>query len=228
MGFPDLIQSIEKVDDMTVKFTLKAKEAPFLANLGMDFASIMSKEYADSLEAASKKEQLNQMPLGTGPFKFVAYQQDAVIRYQAHEGYWKGKEKIDDLVFAITTDAAVRLQKLKAGECHVMPYPNAADVEGMKADANLQVMEAARPEHRLSGLQHDAGAVRQGGGPQRHQHGDQPAGDRRCGVPGRGRRRRRTRSRRRSGPTTTRSRPTNTTRRPPRRRSRRPAFPAFP
>ncbi len=25
----------------------------------------------------------------------------AVIRYQAHEGYWKGKEKIDDLVFAI-------------------------------------------------------------------------------------------------------------------------------
>jgi len=31
---------------------------------------------------------------------------------------------------------------LKANECHVMPYPNAADVEGMKADSNLQVMEA--------------------------------------------------------------------------------------
>jgi len=102
MGFPDLIQSIEKLDDMTVKFTLKTKEAPFIANLGMDFASVMSREYADSLEAAGKKEQLNQMPLGTGPFKFVAYQQDAVIRYQAHEDYWKGKEKIDDLVFAIT------------------------------------------------------------------------------------------------------------------------------
>ncbi len=142
MGFPDLLASIEKVDDMTVKFTLKTKEAPFLANLGMDFASIMSKEYADKLEADGKKEQLNQMPLGTGPFKFVAYQQDAVIRYQAHEGYWKGKQPIDDLAFAITTDAAVRLQKLKAGECHVMPYPNAADVEGMKADTNLQVMEA--------------------------------------------------------------------------------------
>ena len=142
MGMPDLLASIEKVDDMTVKFTLKAKEAPFIANLGMDFASIMSKEYADSLDAAGKKDQLNQMPLGTGPYKFVAYQQDAVIRYQANENYWKGKEKIDDLVFAITTDAAVRLQKLKAGECHVMPYPNAADVEGMKADSNLQVMEA--------------------------------------------------------------------------------------
>ena len=141
MGFPDLIASIEKVDDMTVKFTLKQKEAPFIANLGMDFASIMSKEYADKLEADGKKEQLNQMPVGTGPFAFVAYQQDAVIRYKANADYWGGKEKIDDLVFAITTDAAVRLQKLKAGECHVFPYPNAADVDAIKADSNLQVME---------------------------------------------------------------------------------------
>jgi dipeptide transport system substrate-binding protein len=119
MGFPELIASIEKVSDLEVKFTLKAKEAPFIANLGMDFASIMSKEYADKLQADGKMAQLNQMPLGTGPFKFVGYQQDAVIRYQAHDGYWKGKEKIDDLVFAITTDAAVRLQKLKANECQV-------------------------------------------------------------------------------------------------------------
>ncbi|MDP3895629.1 MAG: ABC transporter substrate-binding protein [Mesorhizobium sp.] len=141
MGLPELIKTIEKVDDLTVKFTLNKPEAPFLANLAMDLGSIMSKEYTDKLAADGKMEQLNQMPLGTGPFKFVAYQQDAVIRYKAHEGYWGGKEKIDDLVFAITTDAAVRLQKLKAGECHVMPYPNAADVEAMKADPDLQVME---------------------------------------------------------------------------------------
>src|SRR5690606_22779214 len=42
---------------------------------------------------------------------------------------------------AITTDAAVRYQKLKAGECHLMPFPNAADVESMKADQNLTVLE---------------------------------------------------------------------------------------
>jgi dipeptide transport system substrate-binding protein len=107
----------------------------------MDFASIMSKEYADKLEAAGTKDMINQQPVGTGPFKFVAYQKDAVIRYKAHEGYWEGKQPIDDLVFAITTDAGVRQQKLKAGECHVAPYPNPADIEGLKADPNLQVME---------------------------------------------------------------------------------------
>ncbi len=141
MGFPGLIKSVEKVDDLTVKFTLNRPEAPFLADLGMDFASIMSKEYADKLAADGNMAQLNQMPLGTGPFAFVAYQPDAVIRYKAHPDYWNGKQKIDDLVFAITTDASVRAQKLKAGECHVMPYPNAADVEELKKDENLTVLE---------------------------------------------------------------------------------------
>ncbi len=141
MGLPENLASIDKVDDMTVKITLKNPEAPFLANIAMDFGSIVSKEYADKLEADGKMTDMNTMPIGTGPFAFVGYQKDAVIRYKAHDGYWKGKEKIDDLVFAITTDAAVRLQKLKAGECHIFPYPNAADVKAIKEDANLTTME---------------------------------------------------------------------------------------
>ncbi|MDO1582908.1 ABC transporter substrate-binding protein [Rhizobium oryzicola] len=141
MGFPKLIKSIEKVDDLTVKITLTHPEAPFLADLAMPFASILSKEYADSLEKSGKKEQLNQAPIGTGPYSFVAYQRDAVIRFKKNADYWGTAPKIDDLVFAITTDAAVRYQKLKAGECHLMPYPNAADVKAMKADPNLKVLE---------------------------------------------------------------------------------------
>ena len=94
MGFPELIKSVEKVDDLTVKFTLNKPEAPFIADLAMDFASILSKEYADKLEADGKMAQMNQMPLGTGPFTFVAYQQDAVIRFKANESYFKGKERV--------------------------------------------------------------------------------------------------------------------------------------
>ena len=71
----------------------------------MDFASIVSKEYADQLEAAGTKEQFNVQPVGTGPFTFVDYQQDAVIRYQANPDWWNGKQPIDDLIFAITVDA---------------------------------------------------------------------------------------------------------------------------
>ncbi len=141
MDMPALLKDIAKVDDHTVKFVLNRPEAPMIANLAMDFASIQSKEYADKLAADDKAANLNQQPVGTGPFKFVTYQKDAVIRYKAHEGYWAGKAMIDDLVFAITPDASVRYQKLKAGECHVMPYPNPADIDAMKTDADLNLLE---------------------------------------------------------------------------------------
>ncbi|UJQ93979.1 ABC transporter substrate-binding protein [Mariluticola halotolerans] len=141
MSMPDLISEIVKVDDMTVKFVLNRPEAPMIANLAMDFASIMSKEYADQLEAAGTKELLNQQPVGTGPYQFVAYQQDAVIRYKANPDYWAGKQAIDDLVFAITTDAAVRRQKLEAGECHIMPYPAPADIAALQENDDLTVGE---------------------------------------------------------------------------------------
>lgn len=43
-------------------------------------------------------------------------------------------------MFAITPDASVRLAKLQKGECHAMPYPNPADVEALKKDANIELM----------------------------------------------------------------------------------------
>ncbi|MGI9420460.1 MAG: ABC transporter substrate-binding protein [Geminicoccaceae bacterium] len=141
MDMPALIASVEKVDDMTVKFVLNKPEAPFLANLGMDFASILSAEYADAMSAAGTPEEVDLNPVGTGPFQLVAYQKDAVIRYKAHPDYWSGKAAIDDLVFAITPDASVRWQKLQAGECHVMPYPNPADIQAIADHPDVELME---------------------------------------------------------------------------------------
>ncbi len=141
MGLPGLLDRIEKIDDYTVRFVLKQPEAPFLANLGMDFASILSAEYADLMMKAGTPEKVDLEPVGTGPFQLVNYQKDAVIRYKAHPDYWRGKAEIDNLVFAITPDASVRYQKLKAGECQIMAYPNPADIEAMKADPDIVVLE---------------------------------------------------------------------------------------
>ncbi len=141
MGMPELIKSIEKIDDYTVKFTLNRPEAPMLANLAMDFASILSAEYAEQMMAAGTPEQVDLVPVGTGPFKLVSYQKDAIIRYIAHDDYWQGRAKLDRLIFAITPDASVRYQKLKVGECHVMPFPYPADIEAMKQDPAINVLQ---------------------------------------------------------------------------------------
>lgn len=141
MGMPELIKEIVKVDDYTVKFVLSKPEAPMLANLAMDFGSILSAEYADQMMKAGTPEAIDHKPVGTGPFQFVAYQKDAVIRYAANPDYFKGKAPIDNLVFAITPDPSVRYQKLKKGECHVMPYPNPADLAAMAKDPAVNLMQ---------------------------------------------------------------------------------------
>ena len=141
MSMDTLIKDIVKVDDYTVKFVLNQVEAPFIANMAMDFASIASAEYAALIEKTGNLEMFDQNPVGTGPFQLVAYQKDAVIRYKAFADYWGGKAAIDDLIFAITPDASVRYQKMKAGECDVMPYPNPADIKAMDEDPNINLMQ---------------------------------------------------------------------------------------
>ena len=144
MGMPDLLASIDKgADDLTVVMKLTKPNAPILANLAMDFATIQSAEYADFLMKKGTPEQFDQIPVGTGPFMFVDYQKDAVIRFKANPDYFGGKPKIDDLVYAITPDATARYAKLQANECQVMGYPNPADLEAMGKDANVNLLQQA-------------------------------------------------------------------------------------
>lgn len=140
MGLPALLESIDRIDDDTVRFRLKQPQAPFLADMAMDFAAIQSKEYADALSRLGRPELIDQEPIGTGPFEFVAYQKDSTIRYRAFKDFWGEKPKIDALVFAIVKDPAVRLAKLRANECQIAPYPNPADLPSIRADPDLQLL----------------------------------------------------------------------------------------
>ena len=144
MGLNTTIKSVEKLDEHSVRFNLNTVDASFVQNLAMSFASVQSAEYAAQLLKEGKAEQINQQPVGTGPFVFKRYQKDSQIRYVANKQYWKPEDvKLDNLVFAITPDAAARLQKLKAGECQVSGYPRPADIEVMKQDPNLRVLQQA-------------------------------------------------------------------------------------
>ncbi len=144
MGMDKNIAKVEKIDDKTVKFTLNTVDAAFIQNLAMSFASIQSAEYAEQLLKQGKPADINQKPVGTGPFVFKSYQKDSNIRYTGNKDYWKPEDvKIDNLIFAITTDPSVRMQKLKKDECQVTLYPRPADLEALKADPNLQMPQQA-------------------------------------------------------------------------------------
>ncbi|CAH0224945.1 Periplasmic dipeptide transport protein [Pseudomonas sp. Bi123] len=144
MGMDTNITKIDKVDDHTVKFTLKDVDAAFIQNMAMSFASIQSAEYAAQLLKEGKAADINQKPIGTGPFVFKSYQKDSNIRYTGNKDYWKPDDvKIDNLIFAITTDPSVRIQKLKKNECQITLFPRPADLKALKEDKTLKMPEQA-------------------------------------------------------------------------------------
>lgn len=140
MGMPSLLKAIDRIDDFTVRIVLNRPEAPFLADLAMPFNAVLSAEYGEAMLRAGTPEKVDEQPVGTGPFSLVGYQKDVAIRYRAFQDYWGGRQPIDTLVFSITPNPAVRLTKLKAGECHVMAFPNPADAETIAADPDLVLL----------------------------------------------------------------------------------------
>ena len=140
MGMPTLLKSVEKLDEHTVRIRLSRPEAPFLADLAMPFNIVQSAEYAKLLTQAGTPERFDSEPVGTGPFAFSGFQPGVAVRYRAFDDYWAGRQPVDNLVFSVTPNPAVRLTKLKAGECHIMAFPNPGDRAAIEADPSLKLL----------------------------------------------------------------------------------------
>jgi dipeptide transport system substrate-binding protein len=141
LGFAKNIESIDRVDETTVRFRLKEPDVIFVRNLAMSFASILSAEYAVKLTEAHREADINQLPVGTGPFAFRSYQKDALIRYDANPDYWRPDDvKLAHLVFSITPDPAARIQKLANGECQVSVFPRPADLDVVRRNPSLTLV----------------------------------------------------------------------------------------
>lgn len=89
LGLANNIASVERVNGYRIEITLKRRDSSFLSNLATDFAVILSEEYASQLAEDGTPSKIDQLPIGTGPFKFVSYRKDHFIKYARHNQYWR-------------------------------------------------------------------------------------------------------------------------------------------
>lgn len=130
----DGVKSVEAVDDHTVKFTLESPNTPFLANLAMTLAApIVSPAALDK-----NGGNLNEAPVGTGPFKFVSWDKGEKVTLEKNDDYWGDKAKIDKLVIKITKESSVRASELMAGEIDAMDGLDPNDVDKLK-EKNINI-----------------------------------------------------------------------------------------
>ena len=134
------IDTVDVVDEHTVKLNLKRPDAALLATLtdraGMMVSPKTAQERGPELERNAKGA-------GTGPFQFVEWVKDDHLLIRRNDSYWnkQGGPYLEQIRYRPIPDDTVKLQSLQAGEIHVMDYVQPRDVAAVKADKSVVVLD---------------------------------------------------------------------------------------
>ncbi len=135
MGMDDVVGDIEATGSHTVVFRLKKQSAPFVANLAMNFSSIVSPTALDKWG-----DDYARHPVGTGPYRFVEWIKDDRVVLERNEAYWAGSPPIRRVVFRSIPENSVRFIALRNGDVHGIDGIVPDDVEALKADPRFQLL----------------------------------------------------------------------------------------
>jgi len=132
------LTAVDTPDPLTAVFHL-AHPAPYLmmALSGYD-APILCKAVFENTDPMSNPSA--NRPIGTGPFKFGAWERGQYVRLDRNPSYWQpGLPYLDRIVARFIADASTRSAALETGEVHYAAYSavNYADVARLKANPAL-------------------------------------------------------------------------------------------
>ncbi len=123
------ITSIETPDARTVVFNI-AK--PALKN------QLLSNLVAIPIVSQGSAGQLKTQPVGSGPFKFVSFDQSQnTVEMQGFADYWEGAPKVSKLRVKTVTDASALQAELQSGGVDLAPVPSNLPPDSLKQMATL-------------------------------------------------------------------------------------------
>ena len=132
----DNVASIEQTGDWELTVTLSQPDATWQYVPGTTACHIISKAYAEKV--GDKLGTPEGGLVGTGPYKYVSWQNGASVELTRNENYW-GEDAgyFDNLTFKIITEDTTRVTALQTGDvdCTVAPPESMLDV--LKSDENL-------------------------------------------------------------------------------------------
>ncbi|MDE0347448.1 MAG: ABC transporter substrate-binding protein, partial [Boseongicola sp.] len=131
----DVVASTAVIDDMTFRATLSEPSASFLNSAVVSMvASIVSQDAVEAnggVEAGVPNAFMAGNMVGTGPYKFVAWNRNENIQLEVNDDYWGENAKLDVRI-EIGGDPDVRVLGLRAGEFDTIETDPSfiADLEG--------------------------------------------------------------------------------------------------
>src|SRR5690606_37917795 len=101
-GEADEITGIRVVDDLTLEVTLASTWAPFLT-IGTNQYIVPRHILGEVPVGEILEHEYARAPIGTGPFRFVAWQAGDSIIGEAFDDYYAGRPTIDQVVLRVAT-----------------------------------------------------------------------------------------------------------------------------
>ncbi len=139
INFASLLKNVEVIDDQTVKFTLNRPDNSFLSNISTSYAVILSEEYGQLLVLKDEKHNIDQQPVGTGPFYLEEFQVQDFIRLRRHYRYWNKTANMRQVVFDISQRGTGTLAKLLRNECDVLSAPISSQIPVIQKQDNIEL-----------------------------------------------------------------------------------------
>ena len=132
------LAGIETPDPRTVVLRLSAPYAPLLQQLDVTEAPILPAHVYGSSDP--REHPANMAPVGSGPFRFVAYSRDDAVTLERNPDYFKpGLPLIDRLIFRVLPDARTALLAFQAGEIDVLRSIGGADARVLGSQPGVTV-----------------------------------------------------------------------------------------
>jgi len=142
------MKSIEVNDDRTVVMTLHAPDASLLATLAGGTCVIYSEEFVKA-----NNNDVSQVAMGTGPFKFVEYVPNTRIVLERNENYWEeGLPYLDGIEMTIASDDTARTAAVVTGTVDFIEYAPLRDIPALEADASLKLAGNSNTNIRFIGF----------------------------------------------------------------------------
>lgn len=134
---------VEIIDDLTARYFMAEPTAHFPLYSSSQIGYIASPTW---LREAAENPDLNQEPVGTGPFKFKSRSQDSSTVFERNDDWWNGEVYLDEIEFVVQTDAARRADQLLAGDLDVLHTTDPSVIKLLRGEPDLTTIEDATRE----------------------------------------------------------------------------------
>ena len=143
------VESIDIVDEHTVKFNLVGADSSFPSRMTAPYLAILDSKTLEenggvsddtAVDADTAQEFLDGQTIGTGPFELESWNRNQEITFSVRDGYWGEEPKFKKIIVRDIRDASTQRQLVERGDIDIAMDIDPDTAASLKDTAGVKVV----------------------------------------------------------------------------------------